>query len=347
LRKYSDAWQSHSAELAHRRLRSWGMNTIGNWSDGDVYALRRTPYVATVGASCRLLEGSEGYWGKFPDVFDPRFREAHRRSFARAKEGPAGDPWCIGFFVGNELSWGDEVGLAVATLRSPPDQPAKVAFVEELKAKYGTIEKLDAAWGTSHASWDALLQSREAPDRAKAGQDLGAFTSRTAETYFEVVREELKRVAPDQLYLGCRFAWVNERAARAAAERCDVVSYNLYTYDIRDFRIPGGIDRPVIVGEFHFGALDRGMFHTGLKPTESQEDRGAKYRSYVGGALDNPLVVGTHWFQYQDQATTGRGDGENYQIGLVDICDRPYPETIAALREVGWSLYERRLGRRP
>jgi len=27
----------------------------------------------------------------------------------------------------------------------------------------------------------------------------------------------------------------------------------------------------------------------------------------------------------RDQATTGRGDGENYQIGFTDICDRPIP----------------------
>ena len=63
------------------------------------------------------------------------------------------------------------------------------------------------------------------------------------------------------------------------------------------------------------------------------------YTSYVQGALRNPWIVGTHWFQYADQATTGRGDGENYQIGFVDICDTPYPETIAASREVGDAMY--------
>jgi hypothetical protein len=63
-------------------------------------------------------------------------------------------------------------------------------------------------------------------------------------------------------------------------------------------------------------------------PTASQEERAAAYKSYVEGALDNPLIVGTHWFQFGDQATTGRGDGENYQIGLLDACDTPYPEII-------------------
>jgi hypothetical protein len=157
------------------------------------------------------------------------------------------------------------------------------------------------------------------------------------------VREELKRVAPDQLYLGCRFAWVNRLAAEAAAQYCDVVGYNRYAYDVDDLKLPGDLDLPIIIGEFHFGALDRGMFHTGLKPTENQQDRAAKYLAYVRGALRNPHVIGTHWFQYKDQATTGRGDGENYQIGFVDICDTPYPETIAAAREIGQTMYRYRL----
>ena len=104
---------------------------------------------------------------------------------------------------------------------------------------------------------------------------------------------------------------------------------------------------PVIIGEFHFGALDRGMFHTGLRRTESQQDRADKYASYVRGALRHRQIVGTHWFQYKDQATTGRGDGENYQIGFIDVCDTPYPELVAAARDVGYAMYEYRLGRRP
>lgn len=88
------------------------------------------------------------------------------------------------------------------------------------------------------------------------------------------------------------------------------------------------------------------MFHTGLKKTANQQDRAAKYKSYVRGALRNPYIVGTHWLQYKDQPTTGRGDGENYQIGFIDICDKPYPETVQACREVGYSLYEYRLNAR-
>ena len=121
-----------------------------------------------------------------------------------------------------------------------------------------------------------------------------------------------------------------------------MVSYNLYRYSVSGFRFPGG-DKPLIIGEFHFGALDRGMFHTGLKAVADQAERAQKYREYVRGALRHPQFVGTHWFKYRDEPTTGRPlDEENYQIGLVDIADTPYPETVEAVREVGYGMYDYR-----
>ena len=101
----------------------------------------------------------------------------------------------------------------------------------------------------------------------------------------------------------------------------------------------------MIIGEFHFGALDRGLFHVGLKATKDQNDRAAKYRDYLEGALKNPWLVGAHWFEYRDEPLTGRFDGENYQIGFVDICDNPYPETIAAARDIGARMYPLHAGR--
>lgn len=341
-RKHGEEFETAFADITHRRLESWGVNTIANWSDERVYLLRLTPYVGTIHFEAKKLEGSEGYWGKFYDVFDASFHDNLRAAFESQRGKSAGDPWCLGYFVDNELSWGDDTSLAVAALTSPADQPAKVTFVNDLQDKYETIESLNDAWGTRHASWSAMLQSREAPDKTKAREDLEAFYTKTAETYFSTIRKELKRVAPDQLYLGCRFAWVNDRAAEAAAKFCDVVSYNRYEYSVEDLKLPGGADLPLIIGEFHFGALDRGMFHTGLRRTESQQDRADTYKRYVQGALRNPAIVGTHWFQYKDQPTTGRGDGENYQIGFVDICDTPYPEIVQAAREVARSMYEYR-----
>ena len=344
LRKYGKDYEALCKELVHRRLRSWGQNTIANWSDDRIEALRKTPYVADVSHSSRKIEGSGSkYSWKLPDPFSPDFRTDLRERLERERARFASDPWCLGIFVDNELAWGDEISLALASLASPPDQPAKIAFLEDLKTKYKEIQNLNDAWGTDHASWNDLLRTTETPDKKKAGPDLRDFYTRIAEEYFRVCRGEVKRAAPNHLYLGCRFQWCNDRVVRAAAKYCDILSYNPYCYDVSEYRPPSGVDMPVIIGEFQFGALDRGMFSSGLVATENQEDRAEKYKSYVQGALRNPFYVGAHWFQYLTEPATGRGDGENNQTGFVDICDTPYDEIVQAAREVGDILYEYRL----
>ncbi|HEY2761873.1 MAG TPA: hypothetical protein VGI75_14050, partial [Pirellulales bacterium] len=94
------------------------------------------------------------------------------------------------------------------------------------------------------------------------------------------------------------------------------------------YRITG---KPVIIGEFHFGAPGRGMA-CGIVQAKDQHERGVAYRYYVENAAANPNIIGAHWFQWTDEPNTGRFDGENYNIGLIDVTDRPYPELIDALK---------------
>ncbi|MEO8350288.1 MAG: beta-galactosidase, partial [Chthoniobacteraceae bacterium] len=260
------------------------------------------------------------------------------------------DPWCIGYFVDNELSWGDETSLALATLVSPAEQKAKQIFIADLKKKYETIEALNKAWKADHASWEALLSSTKAPDFESAQPDLEAFYEKIADTYFRSIREVLKEFAPNHLYLGCRFmsGVLNAVVANASARHCDVVSFNAYarnlTASLPELEQAG--DKPYIIGEFHFGALDRGLFHTGLIPVENQAERAKAFTDYVTVCLTHPNIVGCHWFQYTDSPTTGRlWDGENYQIGFTDVCDTPYAELIEASRAIGAKLYEKRAGK--
>lgn len=129
-------------------------------------------------------------------------------------------------------------------------------------------------------------------DADRARDDLRAFYTRLADEYFRVCRDAVKAISPDTLYLGCRFAWANDRAVRSAAKYCDVIAFNRYEYSVADYKLPDGIDKPAIIGEYHFGALDRGLFHTGLKPTDNQRARASAYRDYVTGALKNSIWVG-------------------------------------------------------
>jgi hypothetical protein len=297
--------------------------------------------VATIHNAGRVIEGTSGGWGKFPDVFDPSFKATLLKEVAQHKGKAVSDPWCLGYFPGNELSWGkDEAAMARSVLGSPADQPAKRVLVDDLKAKYATIDKLNAAWKTDYASWDAMIASTTPPGEQQGREDLGAFLGKLADAYFRQCREAVKEIDPQGLYLGCRFAgWGHPVVFRTAAKYSDVISVNRYSETLADLVLPEGIDKPVVIGEFHFGALDRGKFHASLREVPNQEARGAAYEKYVRSALENPLVVGTHWHQYSDQSTTGRDDGENFQNGFVDVCDTPYVETVEACRRIGYRLY--------
>ena len=275
-----------------KRFDSWGLNTIGNWSAGDLTVKSRKPYVISVlerAKGVKRMQKFQLYDFSAPD-FEQKFRAAIRERFAtdRALAHAAKDPMCIGFFVDNELQfhrWIPDVGEG----------------------------------------------------RAAAGVEL----------YFRICREELNRLAPGKLYLGSRFVGFRQPGLlwRTAAKYCDVVTVNAYAnsvYNISDRMFKKGEEKPILVGEFHFGCLDRGMFKPGLAPVWSQAERGRSYMRFVEGCLQHPLFVGCHWFQYRDQPLLGRGDGEAYQIGFVDVCDRPYPELCRAARMVGETMYRKR-----
>ena len=149
------------------------------------------------------------------------------------------------------------------------------------------------------------------------------------------------------LYMGCRFAGhhPNELVVRQASKYCDIISYNIYADVLDELRLPTGVDKPIMIGEFHFGSLDRGLFHASLILTKNQKDRAQHYYDYVESALKHPNVIGTHWHQFSDQCTTGRFDGENFQVGFTDVADQPYEETIKKIREIGYKMYKTRMGK--
>ncbi|MFA6242391.1 MAG: beta-galactosidase [Candidatus Hydrogenedentales bacterium] len=337
-RVYGDAWSQIFYERADKRLRAWGFNTIAFFTPSNAVDASKLPYIAGAGTSSnRVVEGSKGYWGKMKDVFDPSFETLTVENVVRNCERYKDDPRVIGYFVDNELSWS---GIPMGALDSPPDQPARVAFIDDLKAKYGTIDKVNAAWETNAKDWDSLRLPSRVNDATQV--DAGAFEYRFARKYFETVGNAIHKYAPGQLYMGCRFTLVYfpKNVVRACAEVVDVISINAYITQIApDQLVEYG--KPVIIGEFHFGALDRGMFHTGLRTADNQAHRAQRYQDYVRSVATNPAFIGCHWFQYTDQPATGRtGDGENYNIGFVNVADIPYAEMVDAAKKIHGEAYK-------
>lgn len=344
IRKHGAQWPVAWRDTTYKRLAAWGFNTIANWSQEDVLLNSPLPFVGSIGlwGNTPELMGGTGYWGRLKDPFATEFEGAVDKSVASVADKFSANPLCIGYFFDNELSW---ESIRQGVLASPQDQPARVAFVKVLQGKYGSIEALNASWQTDAKDWDALRVP--AKINASCSADLDSFEYTYAHAYFEAVNSAIKKHAPNQLYLGCRFSSAPPNVVRACADVADIVSFNLYSREIDAKRYTGENDlgKPLIIGEFHFGALDRGMFHTGLVATKNQGDRAEHYANYVRKVADCPAFVGCHWFQYVDEPTTGRWfDGENYNIGFVNVTDTPYPELVKAAQKVHEEIYTRRYG---
>lgn len=344
--KYGKEWFRRASELAPRRLRSWGFNTIANWSDPQICAARQLPYtvgVALAGSGARVIGGGAWKVGSVWDVYDPEFPR-YVDNCVRGAGKIAASPWCIGIFVDNELHWSSD--LAAITFASGPEQPAKQAMVRLLQQRYrNDIAALNRAWGSAYADWQQLARARKHPDRSRSAADFDAFYTQTAETYFRTVRDSIRKQWPGRLYLGARLAQYTPLTWAAAAKYCDVISLNHYSGDVNGIAVTEEFDAPVIATEFHFGATDRGMFGGGMIEVATQAERAANYRNYLESALKHPRFVGAHYFQYVDQPVTGRiFDGENFNIGFLDVADRPYPEMVAAARAVAEEMYQLRFG---
>jgi hypothetical protein len=342
LRKYGEGYAEAVAGVSHQRLRSWGLNTIANWSDERIYLPRRTPYVVAIHYGGPWLDG-------IPDAFDPEFRRTLRARMERERGRSADDPWCIGYFVDNELWWGywDDARMVADGMMQMGPTAAKRAFIAGLKAKYGTVGALNDAWNTGYESWEALLTSEEAPDpeNPNVAEDYGAFGLEFCERYFATVREEVKRVAPSTLYLGCRFhGHIDLDLIEIAARYCDVISYNVYgdTPGGRLDRYLGVVDMPFIVGEFGIGSDPGQTPFRGKELSVDPRDRVRSFTHYVERAFVHPLMVGAHFFQYRDQALTGRPDGEAVLRGLVNVADTPHFDLVRANRLAAYGLYRSR-----
>lgn len=66
--------------------------------------------------------------------------------------------------------------------------------------------------------------------------------------------------------------------------------------------------------------------------------RGTRASSNATAA--SPYSVGVHYFTLNDQAVLGRYDGENFQIGLVDTCARPYAEFVDGVQATNRAITE-------
>jgi hypothetical protein len=308
LRRYGDDWRPKWADAAARRLAAWGLNSIHYWGPrgGQPGAEEpRVPYA-------QMLRWQLGptIMG-MPDVYAADFAQRADEAAATQLDARSRDAWMLGYFIGNEPSWpGREAQFVDLLLAGPPSEM-------QARAK-------------------AHLAGGDTPEIRKAFV-VGAFRR-----YLEAINAAVRKHAPNHLNLGIRFGGDPHEAVLAAAGGFDVFSLNIYRYAPpratldRVYALTG---RPMLIGEFHIGVPERGLA-PGLVQAMNQEERGVAYRYYVEQAISHPAMIGTHWFQWLDQPATGRNDGENYNIGFLDVTDRPYAELVTAAKATNARLLD-------
>jgi hypothetical protein len=321
---------------------NWGFNTIGNWSDSTFCRFSGLPYVWQL----RDFPKTEKMiFRDFPDVFSNEYVR-NSRLFAEQLEARRHERRLVGYFLRNEPHWAfGEYNLAEQMLLQGGQFASRSRFVRWLKSRYSDVGALNRAWGSALASFAALASKptgREQLASAAARADLKEFNRMMIARYVQVPSEQCKRVDPNHLNLGVRYAWLAHEDLLAGADAFDVFSINGYQDGPPAdsiARCSAAANAPVIIGESHTGAIDRGLPAGGLRVVRTQQERAESYRYYAEQAAAIPALVGTHYFQWNDQHVAGRFDGENYQIGLVDICQQPYAEFAAAARRSHARIY--------
>jgi hypothetical protein len=353
------ATRAEWAAGARRRLSAWGFNTAGAWSvPPDEIGLPSTPEL-------ELGRATNFVW---TDPFDPALMLALRRAASVAVAPYRGNPLRIGYFSDNEIGWWNGP-LFVAFLTYPPENHTKRRLVAMLRERYhddwGAFER-DFIPVPGTAGFDDVLIARTAPRLRPGGNGIAAiraWTAIVATRYYSAMREALRAADPEALYLGDRLPiYYDPDAVRAMAPYVDAISvnYNVDTSDgwvapyffdgLRD--LSGG--KPVLVTEWFYAAAENrsGNLNRTGPPHDAAHARISNNRNRTGHLMTvatqqerargagraaqllaaSPDVIGVHWFQYADEPTGGRADGEDYNFGLVDIDDRPYDKLIRALR---------------
>jgi len=253
----------------------------------------------------------------------------------------------LGYYADNELGWWNAT-LIRMTLEMPSTSEQRRRVVSFLRRHYSdTWERLlrdfdpEGAHSFEEFAQHGTLFLRPGANGARVYRRILAML---ADRYYSVTTKAIRKYTGNALVLGDRYqSFYYPEVARAARRYVDVVSTNLNAhwidgsfsrYYLRTLHEITG--KPVQIGEFYMCAEQNrsGDPNTsaGFPVVATQAERAAGFVRTLTQAASLPYVVGADWFQYYDEPPHGRGDGEDYNMGLVDINDVPYEEITTAAK---------------
>jgi hypothetical protein len=348
------AWQYYKetnlwAPATLSRLKAWGFTTVGGWS--DFQALKCSPEAGVAFAPVLHIGATAGapWW----DMWDPKVVE-RMDQIARENILPLRDDRrVIGYYTDNEIGWWNAI-LFKETLEQTPTSGQRQRLIQLLRRTY-------------RDDWSALMQDFEPAPILESWEELERhgvlylhpggngikvereFLGMLAERYYTLVHDLVRKYDRRALILGDRFpSFYYPEVVRACAPHVDAVSCNLNPawndgsfarYQLETLYALSG--KALIIGEFYMAAQQNRSGnknnHGAYPVVDTQRERAIAFRTTLQSLLKIPFVIGADWFQYYDQPTHGRFDGENFNFGLVDVYDRPYQALTFAAADLGAS----------
>ena len=255
---------------------------------------------------------------------------------------------------------GKPFGLTREVEYPDPVVYSKLAWRDFLRGKYGSLEKLNRAWGSDYTTWDSdggwptgrglLDESGRHPwigrDPERLSQtapavaaDMDAFLERFADRYFSVVAAAIRAATPHHLVLSPSMlnghrGLSRRPILRAAGRYCDLI------------QVHQDPDNPALIGITYQEAGKPLLSWVGIAAesdsavdtsadgaeVKTQSERGARYQQVVetlftyrapGGAYP---MVGLDWWEYMDKVE------ERVNWGLVTPQDNAYDGQEAVVR---------------
>jgi hypothetical protein len=313
----ADGWYAAWSEITLAELHRLGFNTVANWSDWRTAARAGIPYTRPLENTYATLPQ---IYRDFPDVFHPDFPEACTQYAEQLRE-TRDDPALIGYFLMNEPTWGfAQLTPAEGMLVNTPDCYSRLALVDWLRVRYADDAALANAWGMPVSLINLAEENWNQPFSEQARADLAEFSAILVERFFGGLSEACRAADPNHLNLGIRYYTVPPAWALAGMRRFDVFSMNCYRQRLPadDMeKIAAMLEMPILIGEWHFGALDAGLPASGIGRVANQAARGQAYRVYIVDVCNRP---------YEELCTAARLSHENlYAVAAAQA--QPYADT--------------------
>ncbi len=301
-----EAWRQATGE----RLRDWGFNTIGAWSDDASFGegLAHTPIL-------NMTSGVE-------DWFSPALEERAAQVAEEKVRPRRDDPAVLGWFLGNEMHWGPDwrSGSPVLDdyLALAEGSPGRV-MAESYR---GDPEGFLRAY--ARRFFEVAVSAVREEDTNHLILGIRGSSLSTPEIVVEVAGEFVDVFSVNHYDL--------PEVWQGLYETFDTTSIDNWLIRYHELS-----NRPIMITEFTYRSKESDVPNT-YPPIyylfDTQRERAEAYRRYAENCFDSPYIVGHHWFEYFDDPPGGRSDGEDSNFGLVNNADEVYEDMIEVMTDV-------------